>query len=302
MITFVQRCVELLTLHDLLISKGFKNKTLAKAIELYPSAYSVLINNVLRPISELQRRDEASPENIDGIFQKESNISEKRTRQKIGSYIEAFKELSIGSEEEWDKGFESNMVTDFLMKTPTESLKLLEGIYYCYYLSTSGYLVKKEPFLIFLDKKNGFYKVRKGNDLGSAKYQGIAYVSNGELLTVHLKEMDTFTQDHFIIHFHLPLTYSFSINLLQGVSISLANNKMPIARKLLLERVDKKPDRKKYDDLETTFFKGRESPKSDIVNYLLSVPNVIDYMNIPYPAYDTSDLIKETKVRELNKQ
>ncbi|MEL6484008.1 MAG: TPM domain-containing protein, partial [Bacteroidota bacterium] len=103
-------------------------------------------------------------------------------------------------------------------------------------------------------------------------------------------------------HFHLPLTYSFSINLLQGVSISLANNKMPIARKLLLERVDKKPDRKKYDDLETTFFKGRESPKSDIVNYLLSVPNVIDYMNIPYPAYDTSDLIKETKVRELNKQ
>ena len=298
---FSERCLELYQLHESLILKGFKNKNLARSIGLYPSAYSVLIKRIIHPISELHQKNKADHQKIKDIFAAQSNISEQKTRQKIHLYLDIFRELNTEDEEDAEKTFDTNLISHFLNNTPVESLKLLEGIYYCYYLSTSGYKIKKEPFLIFLDKKNGFYKVMKGNDLGTAKYKGFAYVSNGELFTVHLQEQDTFTKDHFIIHLHLPLTYSFSINLLQGVAISLANNKMPIARKLVLERFDKKPDRQKFNEMKTVFFENTEKSDSDIANYLSGVPNVIDYMNIPYPTYNTEDLAVEKEVRKLSR-
>ena len=54
---FIDEARKILFLHEELLAIGLKSKDIAKVLNLYPSAYSSLINKVLKEISKLENTD-----------------------------------------------------------------------------------------------------------------------------------------------------------------------------------------------------------------------------------------------------
>ena len=186
-------------------------------------------------------------------------------------------------------------IEDLITDSPPEIMKDLEGIYYCYYLSSFGYRIKKEPLLISYDAINHSYMVRKGNDQSFARYYGLGYVSNHHTFSIQIKEVDTLISDHFIAHFHLPPFYANNLNMLKGISISMSNSYLPISRKVILHRCSNTVQLERYNDMETFFYEEGAS-EDMIVNYLQASKSFMEYIPIPHPEYDIEDLNKEKQV------
>ena len=147
--------------------------------------------------------------------------------------------------------------------------------------------------------KHQGYIVQKGNQNSHATYQGMGYVANQHIFTIHLKEIGTLIPDNFIAHFHLPPPYEKSFQILKGISISMSNSYLPISRKMILHRIPKE-EANHYEQETTHFFEdGEEILTKDqpIIQYLRQSTNHLEYIPIPHPNYDIDDLRKE---RESN--
>lgn len=285
------------TLHKELTSKGIKQKEIARRIGLYPSAYSALINKVLPKLMQLPV-SQGHTEIVREIFAGVNNISESRLRQSIDQYIEA---LRLMNEEKVDTIHKDESFIDQLVsESPINILQKLQGVYFCYYLSSFGYRIKKEPLRLYYSSSRERLEVMKGNRLSPAMYQGLAYTSNSRLLTIQLQEKKTLIPDQFICHLHLPPNYTDSLSMLKGISISMSNAGLPISRKLILHKVNDDKLIKEYHQIETRFYTAEDSTDNPIVSYLRQESNYMEYIPIPRPSYDLNDLHIEQTIMELS--
>jgi hypothetical protein len=295
---FVKDILRLQEVYDELQTKGFKNKDLAAHLGMFPSAFSTLINKVVKPIAKNSREHSTDEKFLPGIFAQASNVSEVKLKRRLADYIEVMENL-LTQDIDNQPQVQSNFVEGLIKATPYDTLKVLEGIYDCYYLSTFGYRIKKEPFLFRFNSKENRYQVFKGNDLGPARYSGFAYVSNPQLLTMQLSEVGTMLTDHFMVHFILPPTYSTTVSLLKGIAVSISNALLPTSRKIILEKISGKTDLETFNAQATVFFEKDNGNDHPIVAYLRSHVCAMEYIPIPHPDYDRNDLKKEELVKHI---
>lgn len=298
----IEEAKEILALYDKLIADGFKNKELAKTLGVYPSAFSSLINKVVKPLTQLKNNDVSLAEKVEFLFRQVNNISEIKTRQRLSGYIQKLQELGAPKSEsvgEEDHKAAKHFIETLVNNSPMEVMKVLQGVYYCYYLSSFGYRIKREPLLISHSSASTSYIVKKGNNQSPARYQGFGYISNNHIFTIQIKELETLISDNFTAHFHLPPSYATTMNMLKGVSLSMSNGYLPISRKIILHRVSDKADLKLFNALKTIFYEEENSTTNTIVKYLQRTKMLIEYLPIPHPDYDVADLKKEEIVSRL---
>ncbi|NRB50033.1 MAG: hypothetical protein HRU41_20320 [Saprospiraceae bacterium] len=296
--SFIDQARRMLQLTRFLKEAGIKNKEIAHALDMYPSAFSALINNVLSELVQNGQQGPLTEQEIKAVFHQVNNVSELKTRRRIQEYLQKLETLKLQLFEVREHK-PLKYIDNLINGSPGEILRLLEGVYHCYYISSFGYRVKREPFLIYYDARQQTYRVRKGNKKSPAWYEGFGYMSNNHLFTIQIAEKNTLAIDNFMAHFHLPPLYAETMEMLKGISISMSNSNLPIARKMLLHRVGNFSSLDDFNQLETVFFKKEEGNENEIVRYLREQVSFIEYLPIPYPDYAPQDLVKENKVKEL---
>ena len=279
--------------------KGIKKKEVAQQLDLYPSVYSALINVVFKKILALDPEQAGIDDAISQAFQEVNNISEKRIRREIELFIQKLRHFKDDSERAVISESQ-HYVSKLKEASPVEKLNRLIGIYDCYYISSFGYQVKKEPFFIKLDNAQKQFEVQKGNAKSHAVYKGFLYFSNHQLLTIQLLELGAINQDNFIMHFSIPPFYSWSFHFLKGLGVSMANSFLPIARKILLVKKTTEVNMVAFDKMEIEFFEKEELNDSpEVVKYLYQSNSLIEFAPVPRPTYDEKDLMKEIKIETL---
>lgn len=296
--SFIDQANRVLELTRFLKEAGIKNKEIANALEMYPSAFSALINNVLTELVRNGEQGALSEQEIKSVFDRVNNVSELKTRRRIQTYIQKLEALKLRLFDVAERK-PLNYIDNLINSSPGEILRLLEGVYHCYYISSFGYRVKREPFLIYYDARQRTYRVRKGNKKSPAWYEGFGYMSNNHLFTIQIAEKNTLSIDNFLAHLHLPPLYAETLEMLKGISISMSNSNLPIARKMLLHRVGNFHSLDDFNQLETIFLKREEGNENEIVRYLREQTSFIEYLPIPYPDYAPQDLVKEKKIKAL---
>ena len=291
---FVIAVRQFLALTEDLAAQGVKKKQIAQYLRMYPSVLSVLIKPILPEIARMTPESDDLETRISQIFAQANNISEKRIRHDIRQYITQLEMLKAGDASSVDG---SSYVTQLIQNSPQDILVKLVGIYECYYISSFGYKVKKEPFLIRPDKKGQGFVAQKGNRLGPAAFEGFVYLTNAHILTMQMLEQDTILQDHFMAHFIMPPSYTVSLNLLKGMAVSVTNSYMPIGRRVVLKKVDATIDMRFYESIETAFYDLSDGTTPDeISRYLCDIPSLIEFLPVPRPAFDENDLRKEVVI------
>ncbi len=294
---FVSEAKIFVELIDVLSSKGYKKKDIAGHLHLFPSAFSSLLNQVLKKLVLLKPPIERNQ--ISSIFNSVNNVSELKIRRNLKNYTQQLQSLLEGvTENQYAVNNSPHTLFENLLQQNPEFLwTQLEGIYDCYYLSSFGYEMKREPFMM---KKIGPHlSVFKGNNLSPAKYQGVAYLSNHQLLTIHLQEKDSVSKDHFIIHFQLPPSYSQTLQMLRGISLSMANSFQPLARKIIIKKTNEAASDKTYQQKRTQFFQKSEAKENPIISYLRHSTHILELLSIPHPSYKEEDLEYEKKMLEF---
>ena len=297
---FHQQVNEFLKLAADLHKAGLKKKEIARYLDIHASAYSTLVNNIFAEIAKYAPNSPALNNKIAALFNNVNNVSERKVRQKIQSFIDRLEQLKSEVKDEQfnrSKSYIEGLVED----SPVEILEKLVGIYECYYVSSFGYRVKCEPFMITKKKNEPRFMAYKGNKLSPGSFAGFLYVSNNHILTVQMLEEGTISKDHFIIHFILPPTYQQSLSFLKGISVSISNAYFPIGRKVVLKKINASPSFEAYEKMETNFFEDEIPVDDRIINYLRTSNSLIEYIPIPHPSFDERDLQKELAVREVLK-
>ncbi|MEO0898423.1 MAG: hypothetical protein AAFY71_18570 [Bacteroidota bacterium] len=298
--SFTQKVKQFSRLEEILFQKGYKKKVIAMELGLYPSAYSTLSNIVFPKIKSLKKNGVTPEKAIEGIFQQVNNISEKRVRREIGGYILKLEKLV--QEVESDQHPSPHHYLDELCdNSPTHIMKQLEGIYECFYISTFGYKVKREPFLIQKEENKTGLSVQKGNAKGTSILKGFAYITNPNIFTIQLLEEGQLNKDHFMGHFLLPPTYEGNLNLIKGMVTSVSNAHFPISRKVLLKKVHETPSPKLFNEMETFFYEGDEQNEAchSILTFLRNSHSLMEYFPIPRPSYGEKDLEIELEIQRL---
>lgn len=289
---FTKSVYTFVELVEALQAKGFKRKQIAETLGLYPSVFSTLMNVAFKKVLALDEQNANSKAQITAIFKKISNISERRVRRDIQKYVEQLEQLTDHSE---NTSIQSSdfYVNELIQQSPASILNQLVGLYDFYYISTTGYKVKKEPFSI--KKTEETYIVRKGNEKSISQYQGCLYLSHSYILTMQLQELKTIMPDHFIIHFQLP-PYPKNFELMKGISTSMSNTYSPISRKIIIKKVKAYISNEEYHQLETTYFEPTAKDLPLIPAYLYNTNALMEYTPVPRPSFNEGDLEKEMTI------
>lgn len=298
--SFIQKVKQFCSLTEGLQDLGLKKKQIASELGIFPSAYSTLSNNVFPSIIKINDSDPQARPKISSIFEQANNVSEKRTRRDLSNYIElltALKEKTDNAK----KNSQQLYIQELINNSSESVLKQLVGIYECFYISTFGYKVKREPFLIKKDKNVSGLVVQKGNAIGSSILKGFSYITNPYVFTIQLLEENQLNQDHFLGHFILPPTYKGNLNLMKGIVTSISNAYFPISRKVFLKKVNEQVDMNIFNKMTTTFYEPDETEHdcSRILEFLRSSNSLMEYYPIPRPSYGEQDLSLELEIEKM---
>ena len=293
---FFLQVEQFMDLGNSLHTKGVKKKEIARQLGLFPSAYSALLNIVFQRLVQPSDPIEDERKRIQLAFSGVNNVSEKRIRREMSTYLLKMKEL----DQEMSSiplMHDENITQQLVQNSPETILEKLKGMYFCYYISTFGYEVKREPFLIYQDQNQQFL-VKKGNRLSQSRYRGTIFLSNSHLVSMQLLEEEQVQPDHFFVHISLPPSYSPALNLLKGIALSMANSHSPIGRKFILEKVSTQISGESYQQMETSFYPQHDQD-SPIPAYLYRSVSVMEYLPVPRPAFSTEDLERELQISEI---
>ncbi len=281
---------------SLLQDKGMKKKEIAQYLELHPPVFSSLMNNIINKTANLEGEEEEISLAIQKAFNGVNNISEYKIKRSIENYIEKLKEIE--TKQHTVNNDPVNRLLEFINNSPNKYLKSLNGIYHCFYISSSGYLVKKEPFMLKIED-NTKLMAYKGNNNSTYRYTGFGYISNKDILTIQLIEEDSLHPDHFLINFYIPPSPDFSS--LRGISLSMSNNYMPISRKIILQKTELNMSYSKYHSLETTYYppNTNQNEYAKIIDYLYKHNSHMECLPIPQQSFDEKDLQKELGIMEV---
>lgn len=300
-IKFYLNVDDFLSNYEELRALGVTNKEIANHLKLYPSAFSTLINKVLIPLSKLELK-ERSESNITQAFDSINNLSKSKVMSSISEYCYSLNEMlkKVLYSRSNDPSSNGSLLDNLIKNSDMFQLKRLEGIYDCYYISSYNFLVKREPLAIYYNDDDNCFLVRKGNELSQSSYSGICYLNNPLLVSIHLIENSSTSTDNFMAHFQMPHSAVVNFDLLKGVSISMANSYLPIARKIIISRISNKYNPEDYELLTTTFYEKQHSNSHDpIVSYLYNHISVLEYIPVPQPTYSSKDLTIEKKISTL---
>lgn len=294
---FVQSISIFVRLSQELQAIGYKKKEIAQALDIYPSVLSTLTNVAFKKVMVLAATPTTPVEQeaeIHRIFKSISNVSEKRVRRDIEQYIERLKKLKNTSTAPI---YPSNLYINTLIEqSPKQILNQLVGLYECYYLSTTTYRVKKEPFLI--QEKQNHYVVRKGNQKSISQYQGFIYLSHHSIITMQLQELDTIMPDNFVVHFQLS-PHPKNFPMMKGISTSMSNTYAPVSRKVIIKKVREQITEAAYEQIETTFYDKQTVGLPVIVSYLYNSNTLMEYTPVPRPFFNEYDLEKEILMEQI---
>ena len=95
-------------------------------------------------IQELSVEDRELAERIKAIFDEVNNISATKTKKYITDYIDKLEKLQLQVANIAQESL--NIVDAYIEESPSVIMKMLGGVYHCYYLSSFGYRIKREPF------------------------------------------------------------------------------------------------------------------------------------------------------------
>lgn len=273
-------------------NQGWKAKDLAKMLDLYPSAFSVLTKKV---IPDIKRNQDLSKSELSDIFNRHNNLSEKRVRLRIAEWIDILNQLSDDSSREVD-----NPIIKMFSQSNDRFLAPYFGTYDCYYVSSFGYQAKREPFKIFYDEFSDQVIAVKGNKKSKARYRGIVSLANARMMNIQLVELDTVIPDLFVIHCSLIPYPGDGALVLKCISVSMSNANMPISRKLILKK--RMNVLENYEDLSTTFFHGEskyyDESEAMVVEYLSKEQAFLEYLALAHPSFDIFDLPYEQSLRD----
>lgn len=300
-IKFYLNVDDFLSNYEELRALGLTNKEIANHLKLYPSAFSTLINKVLIPLSKLELR-EKNESNITQAFDSVNNLSKTKVMSSISEYCYSLNEMlkQVLYSRSNDPLSNGSLLDNLIKGSDLFQLKRLEGIYDCYYISSYNFLVKREPLAVYYSDDDSSFLVRKGNELSQSSYSGICYLNNPLLVSMHLLENSSTSTDNFIAHFQMPHSAVVNFDLLKGVSISMANSYLPIARKILIRRISNSYNHEDYELLPTVFYEKQDSKsKEAIISYLYNHTSVLEYIPVPQPTYSSIDLTIEHKISTL---
>ena len=293
--TFKEQIIQFLQLVESLQEKGVKKKEMAKELDIQPSAFSGLVNKVLKPMKEADIFERA---HISRLFEAQNNLSERKTRQKMNGYLSTLSRFEVELAEAPAHSDDRHFVDELLSSSPREIMNRLVGLYECYYVSSFGYRVKCEPFLIRPIRGRQAYAASKGNKNGPASYKGLVYITNTHLLTTQMLETGTISRDHFIAHFILPPTYDVSMRIIKGITVSMSNGYLPIGRKIILKKILDEYNLKAFEEMPTYFINREEMEEGSIAEYLYQSESLIEYYPIPRPNFDEGDLNAELAIQK----
>ena len=111
---------------------------IAKALDLHASSFSTLINKVFRPLTQINSQSKGADAAIQSLFAAVNNLSEVRVRRKLEGYLQRMAELEEEVRFNGDADDAPVYVNQLIVDTPHEILRMLEGVYECYYLSSFG--------------------------------------------------------------------------------------------------------------------------------------------------------------------
>lgn len=272
-------------------ANGMKYKEIASTVGIYPSVLSEILNKLIPQIDQNPSID------IREAFADIRIISFKTLHQKIDLLVTKIESIDIEAHHV-DQHLLQAMSKQFMESTQPSTMSYIQGIYDCYYVSSNGYRVKREPLMIRCKPNLSYALVSKGNILSDSLYEGEVYCSNSQLLTMQLLEKKGLTVDHFIAHILLPPSFSIPCQMLKGMSISLSNSVTPIARKVVLDRITKRVNIDDYNALETTYFDINDD-HNPIVRYLYDMTSILEYMPVPQSKHSTDDLEKEKLISSM---
>lgn len=275
-------------------NRGIKKKELANYLELPAPVFSSLSKTVVPKIIEIAPDLPAEKQemHVKQAFTMVNNLSQSKIVSKMELFVRKLEELDARNVES------SNRTSYFtgLRNQATYSFdrikKYYEGIYAMYYLSSDKYCIKKDSFMIRCNSVEKIAEVYKGNNHSSVHYNGIALINNSHTLTVQMIESDDKPEEFLMMHLSLP--FARELNFLRGMFSCLNFARQPIARKTVLIKTDKNPNKLTYEEIVPEFFPEKgDLNLSEIEDYLLSDKAYIECRSVSNPDFSLHDLIKE---------
>ncbi|MCT4644775.1 MAG: hypothetical protein N4A74_07300 [Carboxylicivirga sp.] len=292
---YPEQCRLLLNLCEQLNNKGYKKKDLAAILEIPAPVFSSLLNTILPLIAEIAPQEKRQEEKINYAFSQVNNMSPQKTLDALGDYT-----LKL------EKALNTNLTLtnhlDYLSlikqqaRNSYEYIKqYYEGVYHLYYVSSNHYQIKCEPFLIKANPIEKTIEVLKGNQKSNLFYIGVAMLAGNHTLTIQLAEANESPQEFLMANLSLP--FIRKSNYLRGTFNAVSYASQPIARKMVIHKLEKHSEPFDYHAMETVYFaKDEQSDIPEIHQYLLSEPSKIECYSIPNPKFDAGDLIQELKI------
>ncbi|WP_421919285.1 hypothetical protein [Marinifilum sp.] len=295
MINYILESQKLLELTNTLQSRGYKKKDIAAILELPAPVLSSLLKNILPVIAETDAENEDVEEKIDYAFSLVNNMSAHKTLQQLNVYITML-ENSLNNYLIQEKELDYfSLIKEQSCNSYDFVKQYFEGLYDLYYITTAGYVVKKEPFWIRTNPIEKYVEVFKGNKNSTLSYKGIGLVISHQTLTAQMAEVNDIPNEYLMIHVSLPFTRKSEY--LRGIFAAISYAREPISRKIVLRKVADFCNEKDYNRIETQYFdKSVEIDIPEIHQYLKNEPQMIECLSIPKPQFNVNDLSKEVEI------
>ena len=295
MINYPQQARQLLEYANQLQDKGYRKKDIAAILETPAPVFSSLFKTILPILADINPDNLKPEERIQFAFSQVNNMSSSKTLQMLEEYL-------IKLESAVNKNLTQSQEIDYFALVKQQARdsyefvkQYYEGLYEFYYMSSDHDLVKREPFLIRANPIEKVIEVTKGNKQSKLSYKGVALLSNHHTLTCQLAESNDNPQEHIMMHLSLP--FIRKADFLRGLFIAINYACQPLARKVIIRKVNGNWKDFDYDQIETHYYNSEEvSDINEIHQYLTANPPRVECFAIPNPKFNLGDLEQELKV------
>lgn len=277
--------------------KGIQMKQLAEVINISPSVLSAFYRTVVPAFiekSEKMNTDDA----LNYAFSLVNNISKNRFIPFFPNIILAIKnalENESSTTKEDDKKYFENFA--HTVSNSQISIQHIEGIYKTYSISSSDFALKIEPMIISRSI-SGIIKILRLS-IHNIIQEGFGMVADHQSLTIHLNEACYPKYYPLTMQVNIPLC--FNPKIYRGIYITLDSLSHPIARRVILERINESTKLSDFQDNKAEQHSADNIPEhlQDYFNYLREPRDILRVTVVPEPTADIKDLKMEKKILKL---
>jgi len=269
-------------------------KDIAIHINMQSSVVSALYSSVL-PIFLANVDSMGETAALDYAVSQVNNVSKKRI---LSSLPEICRRLKTFVPEHIypSKGFFIDSLGRFAIKGGVEADDYL-GVYDTYSLSSARDALKVEPIILSRGDAGEIMAVRKS--VYNTINKGVAILSNAHGMYLMLNELDG--SKLAMVSMFIQLPFYEKARFFRGLYLALDYNRNPIARRILLVKRDASFVVDNPDELEGKLI-APEDLEGDMVYYYNYVSDIIKICSIPFPKFNSDDLISEKEILSITKK